>query len=73
MENLLRDKDIWILGSVCLVATFLWRKWWKLFSIKKRRKTASPADLQVLQLLFSAVMLRIMAEADMLQACMNRK
>lgn len=39
MENFLRDKDIWILGSVCLMAIFLWPQWWKLFSIKKRQKT----------------------------------
>lgn len=40
MENFLQDKDIWIFGSVCLVATFLWRRWWKLFSAKKRGRTA---------------------------------
>ncbi|XP_023284682.1 myosin light chain kinase family member 4-like isoform X3 [Seriola lalandi dorsalis] len=45
MENFLRDKDIWILGSVCLVATFLWRRLWKLFSVKKRGST-TPSDLQ---------------------------
>lgn len=49
MENFLRDKDIWILGSVCLVATFLWRRLWKLFSAKKRERTASSADIQVMQ------------------------
>ncbi|XP_035509855.1 myosin light chain kinase family member 4 isoform X2 [Morone saxatilis] len=46
MENFLRDKDVWILGSVCLVATFLWRRWWKLFSIKKRGSTTPSADIQ---------------------------
>lgn len=49
MENFLRDKDILILGSVCLVATFLWQRWWKLFSIKKRGKTKLSADKQVIQ------------------------
>lgn len=49
MENFLRDKDIWLLGSVCLMATFLWRRWWKLFSIKKRGKTTLSADQQVTQ------------------------
>ncbi|XP_008276420.1 myosin light chain kinase family member 4 isoform X2 [Stegastes partitus] len=46
MENFLRDKDIWILGSVCLVATFLWRRLWKLFSTKKRGRTTPSADTQ---------------------------
>ncbi|XP_068445873.1 myosin light chain kinase family member 4 [Clinocottus analis] len=40
MESVLRDKDIWILGSVCLVATFLWGRLWKLFSAKRRGRTA---------------------------------
>ncbi|KAF6734177.1 Myosin light chain kinase family member 4 [Oryzias melastigma] len=46
MENFLKDKDLWILGSVCLVATFLWRRLWKLFSVKKEKKTSSQADAQ---------------------------
>ncbi|XP_041647892.1 myosin light chain kinase family member 4 isoform X2 [Cheilinus undulatus] len=46
MENFLRDKDVWILGSVCLVATFLWRRLWKLFSVKRRGRTTSSADAQ---------------------------
>lgn len=49
MENFLRDKDIWLLGSVCLMATFLWRRWWKLFSIRKRGKTTLSTDKQVTQ------------------------
>lgn len=49
MENFLKNKDVWILGSVCLVATFLWRRWWKLFSLQKTGKTSSAADLQVKQ------------------------
>lgn len=48
MENFLRDKDVWILGSVCLVATFLWQRWWKLLFNKKRRKSTFSADTQVL-------------------------
>ncbi|XP_029284754.1 myosin light chain kinase family member 4 isoform X2 [Cottoperca gobio] len=46
MENFLRDKDIWILGSVCLMATFLWGRLWKLFSTKKRGRTTASADVQ---------------------------
>ncbi|XP_054607970.1 myosin light chain kinase family member 4 isoform X3 [Nothobranchius furzeri] len=46
MENFLQDKDVWILGSVCLVATFLWRRLWKLFSVKKRGRTTVNADAQ---------------------------
>ncbi|XP_074524416.1 myosin light chain kinase family member 4 isoform X3 [Halichoeres trimaculatus] len=46
MENFLKDKDIWILGSVCLVATFLWGRLWKLFPVKRRGRTTSSADAQ---------------------------
>ncbi|XP_032429156.1 myosin light chain kinase family member 4 isoform X3 [Xiphophorus hellerii] len=46
MENFLKDKDIWILGSVCLVATFLWRRVWNLFSIRKGGRTAQHAEAQ---------------------------
>ncbi|XP_040897167.1 myosin light chain kinase family member 4 isoform X2 [Toxotes jaculatrix] len=45
MENFLRDKDVWILGSVCLVATFLWRRLWNFFSVKRRGRTTA-SDLQ---------------------------
>ncbi|XP_036437809.1 myosin light chain kinase family member 4 [Colossoma macropomum] len=37
MENFLRDKDVWIVGSVCLVASFLWRQFWSLFTHKRKR------------------------------------
>lgn len=47
MENVLRDKDIWILGSVCVVATFLWGRLWKLFSAKRKGRTAASAGVQV--------------------------
>ncbi|KAM9761917.1 myosin light chain kinase family member 4 isoform 3-T3 [Menidia menidia] len=46
MENFLRDKDVWILGSVCLVATFLWRRLWKLFSVEKRERTKQHSETQ---------------------------
>uniref|UniRef100_A0A3P9NZA7 Myosin light chain kinase family member 4 n=1 Tax=Poecilia reticulata TaxID=8081 RepID=A0A3P9NZA7_POERE len=46
MENFLKDKDVWILGSVCLVATFLWRRVWNLFSIRKGGRTARHAEAQ---------------------------
>jgi len=49
MENVLRDKDIWILGSVCLMATFLWGRLWKLFSAKRRGRASPSAELQVTQ------------------------
>ncbi|XP_071010656.1 myosin light chain kinase family member 4 isoform X4 [Oncorhynchus clarkii lewisi] len=38
MENFLKDKDIWIVGSVCLVASFLWRRIWNLFIYKRKRE-----------------------------------
>uniref|UniRef100_A0A8K9V8Z1 Myosin light chain kinase family, member 4b n=1 Tax=Oncorhynchus mykiss TaxID=8022 RepID=A0A8K9V8Z1_ONCMY len=38
MENFLKDKDIWIVGSVCLVASFLWRQIWNLFIYKRKRE-----------------------------------
>eukprot|EP00063_Salmo_salar_P003878 XP_013978713.1 PREDICTED: myosin light chain kinase family member 4-like isoform X3 [Salmo salar] len=50
MENFLKDKDIWIVGSVCLVASFLWRRIWNLFTYKRKREkdrdTPSP-DMQL--------------------------
>ncbi|XP_041696142.1 myosin light chain kinase family member 4 isoform X2 [Coregonus clupeaformis] len=50
MENFLKDKDIWIVGSVCLVASFLWRRLWNLFTYKRKRErdrdTPSP-DMQL--------------------------
>lgn len=50
MESFFRDKDVWILGSVCLVATFLWRHWRKLFSVRWKGKTWLSADQQVIKL-----------------------
>ncbi|KAI4890110.1 hypothetical protein NFI96_031290 [Prochilodus magdalenae] len=46
MENLLRDKDVWIVGSVCLVASFLWRQFWSLFT-HKRKRDKSPGSTSV--------------------------
>ncbi|XP_024864573.2 myosin light chain kinase 3 isoform X2 [Kryptolebias marmoratus] len=42
MENFLLDKDMWIIGSVCLVATFLWQR----FSSKKRGRPTVSSDTQ---------------------------
>lgn len=50
MENFLRDKDLWIVGSVCLVASILWRRFWNLFTYKRKRDTSpesSSIDIQV--------------------------
>lgn len=50
MESFFRDKDVWILGSVCLMATFLWRHWRKLFSVRRKGETSlSAADKQVIK------------------------
>ncbi|KAK9956476.1 hypothetical protein ABG768_014208 [Culter alburnus] len=49
MENFLRDKDLWIVGSVCLVASILWRRFWNLFTYKRKRDTSpesSSIDIQ---------------------------
>ena len=54
MEAFLQDKDVWILGSVCLVATFLWRRIWKVLSVKKR-KTTDAEVTQVVTLLSLAL------------------
>ncbi|XP_067272898.1 myosin light chain kinase family member 4 isoform X2 [Pseudorasbora parva] len=40
MENFLQDKDLWIVGSVCLVASILWRRFWNLFTYKRKRDTS---------------------------------
>ncbi|XP_058234611.1 myosin light chain kinase family member 4 isoform X2 [Hemibagrus wyckioides] len=37
MENFLRDKEVWIVGSVCLVVSILWRKFWSLFTHKRKQ------------------------------------
>ena len=47
MENLLRDKEIWIVGSVCLVASFLWRGLWNLLSSKRKNRPSRSTDTQV--------------------------
>lgn len=49
MESFFRDKDVWILGSVCLMATFLWRHWRKLLSVRRKGKTSLSADKQVIK------------------------
>nr|XP_055043176.1 myosin light chain kinase family member 4 isoform X2 [Misgurnus anguillicaudatus] len=41
MDTFLQDKDLWIVGSVCLVASLLWRPFWSLFAYK-RKKRISP-------------------------------
>ncbi|KAB5539895.1 hypothetical protein PHYPO_G00094430 [Pangasianodon hypophthalmus] len=46
MENFLRDKDVWIVGSVCLVVSILWRKFWSLFTHKRKQdKSAGSTSL----------------------------
>lgn len=50
MENFLQDKDLWIVGSVCLVASILWRPFWNLFTYKRKRDVSSESpcfDIQV--------------------------
>ncbi|KAK3516526.1 hypothetical protein QTP70_021748 [Hemibagrus guttatus] len=37
MENFLRGKEVWIVSSVCLVVSFLWRKFWSLFTHKRKQ------------------------------------
>ncbi|XP_048109394.1 myosin light chain kinase 3-like isoform X2 [Alosa alosa] len=44
MENFLGDRDVWIVGSVCLIASFVWRRLWNLFGYK--RKGDATADVQ---------------------------
>lgn len=67
MENFLKDKDIWILGSMCLVATFLWRRLWNLLWVKKRRRTPLPGE-QVIQRQRSAH-LRYLLSGESSPAC----
>lgn len=50
MENFLQDKDLWIVGSVCLVASILWRRFWNLFTYKRKRDRSPESasiDIQV--------------------------
>ncbi|XP_047657276.1 myosin light chain kinase family member 4 isoform X2 [Tachysurus fulvidraco] len=37
MEKLLRDKVVWIVGSMCLVVSILWRRFWSLFTHKRKQ------------------------------------
>ncbi|MFT7809649.1 hypothetical protein AGIG_G14877 [Arapaima gigas] len=46
VENFFKDKDIWIVGSMCLVASFLWCRFWRLLAYNKKRETRAPADIQ---------------------------
>lgn len=41
------DKDIWIVGSVCLVASFLWGRIWTLLTDNQTREKVAPPDIQV--------------------------
>ncbi|XP_072294076.1 myosin light chain kinase family member 4 isoform X2 [Eucyclogobius newberryi] len=46
METFLQDKDVWIFGSVCLVATFLWRRIWKVFFVKRKRRSSTDTEVK---------------------------
>ncbi|XP_057208680.1 myosin light chain kinase family member 4 isoform X2 [Triplophysa rosa] len=50
MENFLQDKDLWIVGSVCLVASILWRPFWNLFTHKRRREVSPESPCFDIQL-----------------------
>ncbi|XP_076873388.1 myosin light chain kinase family member 4 isoform X2 [Brachyhypopomus gauderio] len=41
MENFLKDKDLWIVGSVCLVVSLLWRQCWSFFTAKRKKDRAA--------------------------------
>lgn len=50
MENFLQHKDLWIVGSVCLAASILWRRFWNLFTYKRKRDSSpesASVDIQV--------------------------
>ncbi|XP_063056716.1 myosin light chain kinase 2, skeletal/cardiac muscle-like isoform X2 [Engraulis encrasicolus] len=40
MEGLLTDRNVWIVGSVCLIASLVWRRLWWRFIAPKRKKEA---------------------------------
>ncbi|KAL6491101.1 hypothetical protein MHYP_G00014460 [Metynnis hypsauchen] len=47
MENFLKGRDIWLVNSVCLMASYLWRKLWDLFSYRRKGRASSSSDAQM--------------------------
>ncbi|XP_041954430.1 myosin light chain kinase 2, skeletal/cardiac muscle isoform X4 [Alosa sapidissima] len=44
MESFFKGRDIWIVSSVCLVASFLWSRLWDLLSYRRKGRGSSSAD-----------------------------
>ncbi|XP_017328189.1 myosin light chain kinase 3 isoform X4 [Ictalurus punctatus] len=40
MENFLKGREIWLLSSMCLMASYLWRKLWDLLSYRRKGRSS---------------------------------
>lgn len=47
MNSFFKGRDIWIVSSVCLVASFLWSRLWDLLSYRRKGRGSSSADAKV--------------------------
>lgn len=47
MESFFKGRDIWIVSSVCLVASFLWHRLWDLLLYRRKGRGSSSADAKV--------------------------
>ncbi|XP_061110170.1 myosin light chain kinase 2, skeletal/cardiac muscle-like isoform X2 [Conger conger] len=47
MDNTVWGRGMWIVSSMCLVASYLWRKLWSLLSYWRKGQPRAPADIQL--------------------------
>lgn len=47
MENFLTGWDIWLVNSMCLVASYLWYRLYELLCYRKTLRASTPAAIQV--------------------------
>ncbi|XP_028823694.1 myosin light chain kinase family member 4 isoform X2 [Denticeps clupeoides] len=46
MERFLCDQDVWIVGSVCLIASFLWRRLWSALTYGRKKGAEQRQQVQ---------------------------
>lgn len=53
MENFTAGWEIWLVNSMCLVASYLWWRLCGLLCYRRRHRTLTPADIQVKDISFN--------------------
>ncbi|KAI4878129.1 hypothetical protein NFI96_011070, partial [Prochilodus magdalenae] len=46
MEGFLKGRDLWLVSSVCLMASYLWRRLWDLLSYRRKGRSSSSLEVQ---------------------------